>query len=314
MKDVKLSVVTSLYRSAAFIEEFYRRISAVAQELNVSYEVVLVNDGSPDNSLEVAKNLSQREANVVVVDLSRNFGHHKALMCGLGQARGELIYLTDIDLEEPPEDLLRYWKELHESSEVVDVVFGQQESRKGKFFEKFSGGLFYWALNKLSDVKITENLVMSRLMTRRYVDSVLLFQESELMLAGIFQMAGYHQKVISVVKSDKGFTTYSLGRKLSLLVNAVTSLSSRPLYYIFYLGILTTAFSLVYIVYLLLMKYLNEITISGWTSMIISLWLLGGMILTSTGILSVYLSKVFIEIKRRPTYIIRDKWSKDQSS
>lgn len=314
MAEKKLSVVTSLYRSAGFIEEFFGRIRTVANQLKIDFEVILVNDGSPDNSLEVAKSLNLREPTVRVVDLSRNFGHHKALMCGLAQAEGDLIFLTDIDLEEPPEDLLRYWQAMMDSKQPVDVVFGQQVQRKGKFFEQLSGSFFYWALNKLSDIKIPPNLVMSRLMTKRYVEAILQFQESELMLAGIFQLAGFNQLAIPVTKSDKGFTTYSFGRKLDLLINAVTSLSSKPLYYIFYLGLLTTFASMVFISILLIRKLLNEDMISGWASTIVSLWFLGGLILTSTGLLSIYLSKVFIETKRRPLYIIRDKWPTDQSS
>lgn len=143
---MKLSIVTTLYYSAPYIEEFYKRIKTSIAKLNITdYEIIFVDDGSPDNSLEVAKSIIAIDQNVSVIDLSRNFGHHKAIMTGLTHAKGDYIFLIDVDLEEEPELLELFWKE--NDNDDVDVVYGIQRKRKGKIFEKISGFQFFIIFN-----------------------------------------------------------------------------------------------------------------------------------------------------------------------
>src|SRR5579872_1841666 len=151
-----LSIVATMYHSADFLVEFHRRCVASAEKLGVKdFELVLVNDGSPDESLNRALELHRQDPRVVVVDLSRNFGHHKAMMTGLKYAKGELVFLIDCDLEEPPELLETFYTEM--KSAPADMIFGQQETRRGGFFERFSGGFFYWMLNLLSNYPLPAN-------------------------------------------------------------------------------------------------------------------------------------------------------------
>jgi putative glycosyltransferase len=160
-----LSIVTTLYCSASHLEEFYARMCAVAERTANNFEIILVNDGSPDNSLEVALSLYRKDHRIRVVDLSRNFGHHKALMTGLSHARGDLIFLIDSDLEEEPELLEAFQKELKATR--ADVVYGVQEKRKGKLFERVSGTLFFKILNILTSHPIPENVITGRLKTKQ---------------------------------------------------------------------------------------------------------------------------------------------------
>ena len=143
---MKLSIVTTLYKSSPYIDEFYARISKEAQKITDDYEIIFVDDGSPDDSLQKAVALYEKDSKVKVIELSRNFGHHKAIMTGLSHAKGEFVFLIDSDLEEEPELLGKFWEELHKEKEL-DVVFGVQESRKGGWFEKFTGGLFWKLIN-----------------------------------------------------------------------------------------------------------------------------------------------------------------------
>ena len=169
---MKLSIVATLYQSAPYIEEFYRRATESARQLvNDDYEIVLVNDGSPDNSLELAIHLSELDPRVVIVDLSRNFGHHKAMMTGLAYAVGDYVFLIDSDLEEEPEWLLGFSKQMIQ--EHCDVVYGVQERRKGGIFERWSSQWFWRFFNMLTGMNIPTNLATARLMSRRYVDALL---------------------------------------------------------------------------------------------------------------------------------------------
>lgn len=304
-KRLKLSIVSTLYCSAPYIEEFCRRASGAASCLvGDDYEIILVNDGSPDNSLEIAVNLHNQDAgHIIVVDLSRNFGHHKAIMTGLGYASGEKVFLIDVDLEEDPEWLLSFAEEIER--EECDVVFGRQEKRKGGLFESLTGRAYYSLFNWLSGYSIEKNQVTARLMTRRYVNSLLLHTERELNLLGIFYITGFAQKHIIVKKHNTSSTTYTLRHKMSLFLNAVTSFSSLPLLFIFYLGLGISFFAALYIVSLLIQWFFFSRMLSGWPSLIASIWLLGGLNICFIGIIGLYLSRVYSEAKQRPNSIVR---------
>ena len=189
---MKLSIVATLYQSAPYISEFYQRASAAAQQLvGEDYEIVLVNDGSPDNSLDLAVQFTETDSHVVVVDLSRNFGHHKAMMTGLTTARGQRVFLIDSDLEEEPEWLLSFTRQM--DVEASDVVYGIQSNRKGGFFEQITGRLFYRSFRLLTGIAQQNNIVTARLMSRRYVDALLLHKEREVNIGGLWIVTGFKQ-------------------------------------------------------------------------------------------------------------------------
>jgi len=299
-----VSVVTSLYCSAPYIREFHRRMSNVVSSVTSDYEIILVNDGSPDDSLQVALEVCRAHPEVSIIDLSRNFGHHKALMTGLMHARGQYVFLIDVDLEEEPELFTGFWEELMRSPDA-DVVYGIQSARKGGLFERVSGHLFYWLLNLLSSVRIPSNLITARLMTHRYVEALTHYREQEVFLAGLWAAAGFVQRPLVVNKLSTSQTSYSLRRKLAILINSITSFSDRPLVMIFYLGLVITLLSAGFIAKLLIQKTWFRVGVDGWVSIVASLWLLGGITIFCIGVIGIYLSKVFIETKHRPYTTIR---------
>ena len=306
---MKLSIVATLYNSEAYIVEFYQRSSAAAKQLvGDDYEIILVNDGSPDNSLDIAVQLTETDNHVVIVDLSRNFGHHKAMMTGLAHASGQLIFLIDSDLEEEPEWLTGFSEQM--SSEKCDVVYGVQEQRKGGLFERWSGQWFYSFFNALTGIKLPANVVTARLMTRRYVDALLRHEEREVFMAGLWYITGFIQSPRIIKKHQTSETTYTFRRKISVLVNSVTSFSNTPLISIFYIGISISLFAGIYIAYLVFNWMFLAKPPSGWTSVMASIWLLGGMVISFIGVVGIYLSKIFSETKRRPYTIVRQIYGK----
>jgi len=298
-----------MYHSAPYLEEFYERASRAAKKITDDFEIIFVNDGSPDNSLDIALALHEKDSRVVVVDLSRNFGHHKAMMTGLGYARGDRVFLIDCDLEEEPELLETFWQKFEDES--CDVVYGVQESRKGGPFERITGALFYKVFNLLSGIRMPHNIVTARLMSARYVKSLLLYRERELFLAGIWHITGYRQEPLVIKKRSREGTTYSLRKKVALAINAITSFSDKPLIFIFYTGICISTVSAFYILYLLIRKIVSGITISGWTSLIVSVWFLGGLTIFFIGVIGIYISRIFVETKERPYAIIRCVYGRD---
>lgn len=302
---MKLSIVTTLYGSERYIADFHERITKEARKITCDYEVIYVDDGSPDRSLDLAISLSTQDCKVKVIELSRNHGHHKAIMTGLAHARGERIFLIDVDLEEPPELLADFHKELELNAREFDVVYGVQEKRKGGWFEQISGELFYKVFNFFTGFETVKNQVTARIMTKSYVTELIRHQERELFLGGIFFITGFKQKSLIVTKHSTSETTYSLAKKMALFESAVTSFSNKPLKIIFHTGIITSLLSFIYIVYISLKKLFLGIPIDGWTSIIASIWFLGGIIILFIGVIGIYLSKIFTESKARPYYIVK---------
>lgn len=300
---MKLSIVSTLYRSAAHLGAFHERITRAAEALGEEYELVFVNDASPDRSLDLALDLAARDSRLTVVDLSRNFGHHKAMMTGLAHAGGERVFLIDCDLEEDPELLPRFVEEMQRTG--ADVVYGVQARRKGGLVERWSGDLFFRLFNLLSEHPLPTNLSTVRLMSRRYVDALLLHRERTMIIGGLWVITGFAQVALPVRKGARPRSSYTLRRKVSVFVDAVTSFSDRPLKLIFYLGLFIFLVSLAAATLLVVRRVFFGVLLAGWPSVMVSLWLLGGLTLFSLGVIGIYLQKVFIETKQRPYTIVR---------
>lgn len=302
-----LSVIATLYQSAPYVEEFYRRMLASAVPLFREIEIIFVVDGSPDQSLDVARGLQERDARVTVVDLSRNFGHHRAMMTGLSYAQGKHVFLIDTDLEEDPSWLELFWNQMQ--SEKVDLVFGVQKRRKGDFLERWIGAAFYRFFNLLSDVHLSPSPTTARLMTQRFVRGLLQHRERELFLSGLCSVTGFLQVAVPVVKKSKGSTSYSFRLRLILALHAITSFSEKPLVAIFYAGLAISGLAGAMIVRFLYGLYFHGVSVTGWASLIVSIWFLGGLIILFLGILGIYIARIFVEAKHRPYAIVRQVYS-----
>lgn len=310
---MKLSIVATLYQSAPYIKEFHERASASARALvGDDYEIVFVNDGSPDNSLDLAIQLTECDAHVVVVDLSRNFGHHKAMMAGLEHAKGAHVFLIDSDLEEDPEYLISFASQM--KRDACDVVYGVQDVRKGGWFERWSGEVYYFLFNYLSNIDHPRNIVTARLMTRRYVDALLQFREREMVISCLWVITGFKQSAQTVKKHMTSATTYSLAMKINHATNSIISFSEVPLRLIFYIGVTIFLCALLYAGFLVFSKLVLATPLDGWTSVMVSIWLLGGMLISFVGLIGIYLAKVFSETKQRPSTIVREVYGQSNSS
>lgn len=306
--NVKISVVTTMYHSAPYLREFYDRMIKIVADITDDYEIIFVNDGSPDDSLEIALQLRTVDRRVSVVDLSRNFGHHRAVMVGLSFTKGNLVFLIDCDLEEAPENLYSFYKEMLQDSDY-DVVYGIREKRMGGISRRFFAWCFYKMFNFLSAKKFDSSMAFSRLMSKRYVRSLLTFRERNLFLLGIWTITGYNQKPLKIGTAYKGKSTYTFSKKVKLAVTALTSFSSKPLILIFYFGVFVSFFAMLGVLCAVADKVIYGTALLGWTSLIVSVWLVGGIIMSIMGIIGVYIARMFDEIKRRPLAIIKDVYS-----
>lgn len=301
-----ISVVSTMYRSRRFLEAFLAECLAALQQIGCSdYEIVLVNDGSPDDSLAYALSRVADIPSLVIVDLSRNFGHHAAAQAGLRAARGELVFLIDCDLEIRPATLVDFHRKIVESR--ADLVFGYQEARKGGWVEKVGGGFFWKVFNTLSDVEIPHSIVTERIMTRRFVDAFLRLGDHNLFLAGMMSWTGFPQIGMPVTKMQReGRSTYTLVKRIQLVVNAISSFSSKPLVWLFNAGLGITLLSFGYAAYLVLRKIFFNDALLGFTAIMAMLAMSLGILTTALGLVGIYLGKVFNQVQNRPTFIVKD--------
>ncbi len=295
-----ISVASTIYNSSGHLSQFVDRLAKELEKFDGEKEIVLVNDGSPDNSLFIVNELCNKYTYLKVYNLSKNYGHHTAMFAAIEKCQGDFIFAIDSDLEEPPELLTFFYTTLN--NENADVVYGIQNERKGGFIKKRLGGLFYLLFNLLSDTKIPKNMLMARLMTKRYVNALKLYREKSLFLGAVFADVGFKQIPYFVEKNSRKESNYSFRARLQLAIQGATSFSYKPLLVIFYTGFFIWLISTMYLIFIIYEKICNGTAI-GWASLIASVWFLGGLNILFLGIIGIYLSVIFTEIKSRPTIL-----------
>ena len=298
-----LSIVTTLYYSAPFVEEFYERASRTAEELGLSFEIIFVNDGSPDDAALRVLQLRERDSRVCLVDLSRNFGHHKAMMTGLSFAQGDLVFLLDVDLEEAPELLATFYAKMQ--SDAAEVVYGMREKREDKGLTRLFATLYWKLFSWLSNISIPGNQLNARLMTKRYVRSLLELKDKEVFMPGLWALAGFKQVPVVARKTSKGESTYTFRKRMAQMVDSITSFSNKPLFLIFNLGIIIAIISACAGCYLVVRRVFFDNLLEGWPSLMVAIWFLGGLTLFALGTIGIYLAKTYNEVKQRPLTIVR---------
>ena len=303
-----LSIVGSVYQGSETVDRFYQEATEAAVKTGLSYEIVLVDDGSKDDSFERMRRIQRADpTHARVFQLSRNFGHHAAVGAALELARGELVFLLDTDLQDKPELLGRFLSEFREHQ--VDVVYGCQDRRRGQFFERASGALFWWLFNHLSGMKMTASPVTTRLMSRRYLDALLSLREYHRFTAGLMEWVGFPQRAIPVVRPPRalGRSHYGLTRKFQLFLTALTSFSAYPLQFATRLGFLIIFVGTTLALYILVRKILQpEHYASGWVSLSSLIVVLGGLNLAMIGLVGTWLARTYEQVKARPRFIIME--------
>lgn len=303
---MKISVVAPLYKCAPYIEPLCRRcVDSIRSLGEVDYEIILVNDASPDNDAEVAKTVAKRDPNVTLIDLARNSGQHRAIMVGLQKATGDLVFVIDSDLEDEPEWVVRFYEEMRRTG--CDVVYGvQSQVKKRGLLYRLGRSAFFKVMRLLSGSRFRENALNARLMSRRYVDAVLTFKEREIFIDGIFEMCGFSQLPVSVAKYERSPTNYTFGRLVAMAITGITSFSTRPLIAIAVAGVVMCLLAFIYTAVIIVDKLAFGVPVEGWSSTMAAILIIGGMNIFCSGIIAVYLAKIFYEVKQRPLAVVKE--------
>jgi putative glycosyltransferase len=302
---MKLSIVTTLYRSESFVEAFIDKAIAAGEAHGGEFEIVLVDDGSPDNSGKLAASRATTDDRITVVQLARNFGHHAAALCAIEHARGDQVFLIDSDLEVEPAVLSVFREKMNATA--ADVVYGVQVERKGEFATRRLGALFWRLFNAVSDTKVPNDVTTERLMARSYVDALLQLGDKNVFMGGMFYWPGFRQEPVFVDKKPRPTaSSYSIAKRVTLLVQAISSFSSVPLLMIFWLGVVVFGATAAYSIFLVVQKMLYpESVLSGFTMLAVLSAYSFGINFTALGIIGLYIHRIFRQVQDRPRYIVR---------
>ena len=304
-----ISIVCPCYNEEAVLSIFMERISVVLSETGYDYEVILINDGSKDDTLNVMESLRAEDSQVRTVNLSRNFGKEAALTAGLDLARGEVIIPIDADLQDPPElihDFLREWKKGY------DVVVAKRVDRStDSWAKKLSAELFYKFHNAVANVEIPENVGDFRLINRRVLQAIQLLPENQRFMKGIFSWVGFKTSVVEYKRESReaGETSFNGWKLWNFALDGITSFSTAPLRIWLYVGSVISAFAFIYLSITIIKTLIFGIDSPGYASLITVILFLGGVQLIGIGVLGEYVGRLYMESKRRPSYIVEsDKY------
>lgn len=309
----RLSVVIPIHNEDENISELYRRLTSVLESICFdhsypinSYEIIMVDDGSADSSWHIIKDINKTDPRVKGVSFSRNFGHHAAVLSGLDRSRGDYTILMDGDLQDQPEDIPKL---VSKAMEGYDIVQGISASRHSNMLQDFLSRIFQSLFSKIASVDTKTRTGLFRCLSRQVVESMKKLEERAIFLGGIVSWVGFNSTHVNVNRADRyaGKSKYSFLKRFSLAVNAMTSFSEKPLIILFQIGILVSAFSICMFAYAIYKKVMHNVSMLGWTSIFAAIFLSTGLIMLSLSVVGLYISKVFIEIKHRPRYIIREQ-------
>lgn len=301
-----LSVVAPVFNEEPILPELYRRLRETLDAIGEPWEIVFVNDGSRDRSLDIMRELHRQDPRVHVVSFSRNFGHQIAITAGLDYAQGDAVIIIDADLQDPPAtiaEMVKKWREGY------DIVYAVRAQRKGEsWFKLFTAHLFYRLINRITGVKIPVDTGDFRLMDRRAVEAMRSLREHHRFMRGLSAWIGFRQVGIEYVREERyaGQTKYPFRKMLRFALDGITAFSYLPLQLATYLGFIIAGLSLVGIVATIILRLSGSQAFYGQASTLVMVMFLGGIQLISLGIIGEYLGRIYDEVKRRPLYLVQE--------
>ncbi len=299
------SIVSPVYRAERIIPELHSRICQALEKITQHFEIILVNDSSPDQSWQEIKKITARDKRVKGIHLSRNFGQHHAITAGLDNAKGEWIVVMDCDLQDQPEEISKMYLKAQEG---YDVVLGRRVQRKDSFFKRFSSKLYNHFYSFFTDTKADATIANFGIYHRKVIESLSGIREQNRSFPLFVHWMGFSKTTVEIEHAARyeGKTSYNLKRLFRLAANSIIAFSNKPLYVSICLGFFLCFVSFCFGAYFFLRYFITQTPVAGWTSLMVSLWFIGGMIMASLGVIGIYIGKIFDEVKKRPIYIIQE--------
>jgi len=301
--SVKLSIVSPIYGCKECLPELYERLVASISSITPSFEIILVNDACPQNSWESIVSLCEKDSRVKGINLSRNFGQHYAISAGLDYAKGEWVVVMDCDLQDQPEEIVKFYAK---AMEGYDIVFGQRIERQDSFLKKLGSQAFNKVLEYFTDTKQDNSLANFGIYARKVIDTINSYREQSRDFLLFAKMVGFRKTVIEIAHAPRahGSSSYTLSKLIRLAIDSIVSHSNKPLRLSIQLGFFIATASLGFAFWLVMRFFLYGTTTEGWTSLMVSMFFMFGLLFAIIGIVGLYIGKIFDEVKRRPLYIV----------
>ena len=303
-----LSIITPCYNEEATIHYFYEETKKYLDTMDVDYEIIFVNDGSKDKTVEECLKVKEKDQNVKILNFSRNFGKEAAMYAGLNEAKGDLVVIMDTDLQDPPK-LLPEMYDILQSNEY-DSVATYRVNRKGEPpIRSFFARMFYKMINKMIDVEIVDGARDYRMMKRPMVDAIISMSEYHRFSKGIFAWVGFNTKYLEYENVERvaGETKWSFWKLFKYAIDGIVGFTTLPLRLATFTGIAVSMFGFLYMLYIVVKALVFGDPVAGFPSLIVIITLLGGIQLLFLGIIGEYLAKTYMETKKRPIYIIKER-------
>jgi polyisoprenyl-phosphate glycosyltransferase len=303
---IHLSIVSPVYRAEKIIPTLGQRIAESVQQITLDYEIILVDDGSKDDSWGVIAAISAQNPKVVGIKLSRNFGQHHAITAGLDYAKGEWVVVMDCDLQDQPEEIPHFYAK---AMEGYDVVLGRRYQRKDTFLKRLSSKVFYKTLGYLAGFEYDSAVANFGIYNRKVIDSVVAMRESVRNFAMMVQWVGFRQTKIDITHASRfeGKSTYTFLQLIYFAINIALSYSDKPIRLVIQSGALLALTAFLFALNVLYRYFIGSISVLGYTSLIFSIWFLSGFIMMTLGIIGLYVGKTFEATKQRPIYLVQQK-------
>jgi len=300
---IKISVVVPIFNEEENLNELYKRLTVVMENLKNLYEIIFVDDGSNDKSFEILKEMNRNDKNIKVIKFSRNFGHQIAITAGLDCANGEAVVLMDGDLQDPPEEIPKLYEKFKQG---YDIVYTTREKRNDPLFKKICSKIFFKVLKIVSDVKMPANACMFRIISQPVVQTFKKCNEKTRLTIALIDWTGFSHVEVKTIRGPRhaGKSKYSFFKSARLAIDGITSFSHFPLHIATYTGFIIATISIITGIYMLIQKLFFGMITSGYASLIVSIMFLSGIQLTIMGILGEYIGKIYKETQNRPLYII----------
>lgn len=307
---MKISVVVPVYGCKKALPELHRRLTDVFDKMNSDYEIVLVDDCCPQNSWEEIEKLCEKDKKVIGIRMSRNFGQIKAITAGLDNVTGDYVVVMDCDLQDRPESIPEMFKKIEEG---YDVVFAKREGRKDSAITKFFSKAFYKVYDYFTNGNFDNSICNFSISRKKVIDAYCQMREQNRAFTMFIKWLGFEQTAISLPADERfeGKSSYNMKRKLKLAFEVITSQSNKPLMFSISLGFIISVLSFLYIIYLIIKALVLKDTLVGWTTIVASIYLMGGILLCAIGVVGIYVGNIFNEVKSRPIYVISKTINKD---
>jgi glycosyltransferase involved in cell wall biosynthesis len=301
-----LSIVSPVYKAEKIIPLLVERIENAVSKITADYEIILVEDGGPDNSWNVIEAIAKVNSKIKGIKLSRNFGQHPAIMAGLSQAKGEWVVVMDCDLQDQPEEIEKLYAK---AIEGFDIVLAKRKNRQDGFFKKMTSLFFSKIYGYFTDTEYDNEIANFGIYNRKVIQSILEISDTIKFFPLFVKFVGYNSTSIKVEHAlrAEGNTSYSFAKLFSLAFNTIISFSNKPLKLFVKFGLTISIISFLVGIYNVYLALTNQIEVLGYSSIIVSIWFLSGVLITTIGVTGIYVGKIFDQTKNRPTYIIDKK-------